>query len=73
MMHRILDLPEQGGLGLRRCQWQTTTLNEPSQKAALRLGYKHEGIWRAAKCLVPPKIGRGGTSTVQRTGDGSIM
>lgn len=61
MMHRILDLPEQGGLGLRRCQWHTTTLNEPSKVAALRLGYKYEGVWRAQKALVPGKVGRGGT------------
>lgn len=57
-MHRILDLPEQGGLGLRRCQWHTTTLNIPSQNAALRLGYKFEGIWRAQKALAPGKVGR---------------
>jgi RimJ/RimL family protein N-acetyltransferase len=56
-MHRILDLPSQGGLGLRRCQWHTTTLNEPSQKAALRLGFKYEGTIRAQKVLAPGKIG----------------
>ena len=61
-MHRILDLPEQGGLGLRRCQWHTTTLNEPSKKAALRLGYTFEGVMRAQKALVPGKVGRAGES-----------
>jgi len=60
MMHRILDLPEEGGLGLRRCQWQTTTMNKPSQNAALRLGYKPEGVWRAAMVLPPGKVGARG-------------
>jgi hypothetical protein len=62
MMHRILDLPSEGGLGLRRCQWHTTSMNEPSKKAALRLGYKHEGVWRAVMALPPGKVGVKGTS-----------
>jgi len=57
MMHRILDLPSEGGLGLRRCQWHTTSMNEPSKKAALRLGYKPEGVWRAVMALPPGKVG----------------
>ena len=56
-MHRILDLPERGGLGLRRCQWHTSVLNEASKGAALRLGYRHEGITRAQRVLHPSKIG----------------
>lgn len=56
-MHRILDLPEQGGLGLRRCQWHTNVLNDASKRAALRLGYSHEGITRAQRVLHPSKIG----------------
>ena len=61
-MHRILDLPAEGGLGLRRCQWHTTSMNEPSKIAALRLGYKHEGVWRAVMALPPGKVGVKGTS-----------
>lgn len=57
VMHRILDMPAQGGLGLRRCQWTTTTLNIPSQNAARRLGYTHEGVLRAIKVLAPGKVG----------------
>ena len=56
-MHRILDTPEQGGLGLRRCQWKTNSLNIPSQNAATRLGYTPEGVTRAALVLDPGKEG----------------
>lgn len=64
MMHQILDLPAEGGLGLRRCQWHTTSLNVPSQKAALRLGYKYEGTIRAQKVLPPGKIGARGKAFI---------
>jgi len=57
VMHRILDLPKDGGMGLRRCQWTTTTLNEASQNAARRLGYKPEGVLRAFKVLPEGKEG----------------
>lgn len=33
-------------LGYRRCEWKCNTLNEPSKKAALRFGFKFEGIFR---------------------------
>jgi RimJ/RimL family protein N-acetyltransferase len=56
-MHRILDPESLGGLGLRRCQWYTTTLNEASQRASLRLGYTYEGTQRAAKVLPLGKEG----------------
>lgn len=57
IMHRVLDMPDQGGLGLRRCQWLTTSLNEKSQKAAARLGFKFEGVLRAYIVLPPGKEG----------------
>lgn len=56
-MHRILDSPALGGLGLRRCQWFTTTLNNPSMNAALRLGFEFEGIIRSHRVLPPSKEG----------------
>jgi RimJ/RimL family protein N-acetyltransferase len=63
-LHRFFDLPAQGGLGLRRVQWITTTLNQASQNAAKRLGFKEEGIVRAAKVLPVGKKGvRGGYSS----------
>ncbi|OCF37015.1 hypothetical protein I317_02662 [Kwoniella heveanensis CBS 569] len=57
LMHRIFDHPSQGGLGLRRCQWITTTLNLPSQNAAKRLGYTYEGVLRCMRVLPPGKEG----------------
>ena len=33
-------------LGYRRCEWKCNTLNEPSRRAALRLGFTFEGIFR---------------------------
>lgn len=47
LMHRILDSVEQGGLGLRRCQWKANSLNKKSGAAAERLGFVHEGIIKA--------------------------
>jgi RimJ/RimL family protein N-acetyltransferase len=46
-MHRILDSVEDGGLGLRRCQWRANSLNKRSLASALRLGYVNEGTIRA--------------------------
>ncbi|ORY25657.1 acyl-CoA N-acyltransferase [Naematelia encephala] len=67
VMHRALDMPEQGGLGLRRCQWTTTTLNTKSQAAALRLGFKYEGVLRAQWVIPAGKEGaRPGRQGVQK-------
>ena len=35
-------------LGYRRYEWKCDTLNEPSRRAALRLGFTFEGIFRQA-------------------------
>ena len=35
-------------LGYRRYEWKCDALNEPSNKAALRLGFTFEGKWRQA-------------------------
>ncbi|WVW84805.1 hypothetical protein I302_106840 [Kwoniella bestiolae CBS 10118] len=72
VMHRILDHPSQGGLGLRRCQWITTTLNVASQNAAKRLGYTHEGVLRCMRVLPPGKEGaREGRQDVRQS-DGQV-
>ncbi|KAI0016182.1 putative acetyltransferase, GNAT family [Xylariomycetidae sp. FL0641] len=34
------------GLGYRRCEWKCNALNAPSRRAALRLGFAFEGIFR---------------------------
>jgi hypothetical protein len=57
VIHYAMDLPSQGGLGLRRCQWTTTTLNLASQNAAKRLGFQYEGVLRAMWVLPPGKEG----------------
>ncbi|CEL53631.1 hypothetical protein RSOLAG1IB_06486 [Rhizoctonia solani AG-1 IB] len=46
LMKYALDRPSEGGLGLRRLQWQAHASNLPSPKAAERLGFKLEGIIR---------------------------
>ena len=43
MMRRAFD-----ELGYRRCEWKCDTLNEPSRRAAERLGFTFEGIFRKA-------------------------
>ncbi|KAG8721202.1 hypothetical protein FRC08_015115 [Ceratobasidium sp. 394] len=46
MMQYALDLPKDGGLGVRRCQWQAHASNQASVRAGMRLGFKMEGIIR---------------------------
>jgi RimJ/RimL family protein N-acetyltransferase len=43
MMRRVFD-----ELGYRRYEWKCDSLNAPSRAAALRLGFKFEGIFRQA-------------------------
>lgn len=51
LLHYTLDLPERGGLGLRRMQWIADERNEPSVNAAKRLGYSFEGVARWDRVL----------------------
>lgn len=46
LLQYCLELPKNGGLGLRRVQWQANAQNATSIKAALRLGFLHEGVKR---------------------------
>jgi len=43
MMRRVFE-----ELGYRRYEWKCDSLNVPSRKAALRLGFKYEGTFRQA-------------------------
>lgn len=43
MMRRVFD-----ELGYRRYEWKCDALNAPSRRAALRLGFRFEGIFRQA-------------------------
>ncbi|WWC86175.1 uncharacterized protein L201_001048 [Kwoniella dendrophila CBS 6074] len=57
IIHRILDMPSEGGLGCRRCQWFTTTMNEKSKAASLRLGFTQDGVLRTHRVLPKGKQG----------------
>jgi len=43
LMHRVFD-----ELGYRRYEWKCDSLNAPSRGAALRLGFRYEGLFRQA-------------------------
>jgi RimJ/RimL family protein N-acetyltransferase len=43
MLRRAFD-----ELGYRRCEWKCDSLNEPSRRAAARLGFTCEGVFRQA-------------------------
>ena len=43
MMKNVFD-----DLGYRRYEWKCDNLNSKSKKAALRLGFKYEGLFRQA-------------------------
>jgi RimJ/RimL family protein N-acetyltransferase len=46
LLRYTLDLPSEGGLGLRRIVWKASPHNLPSIKAAERLGFKRECVAR---------------------------
>ncbi|KAK7047312.1 hypothetical protein VNI00_006543 [Paramarasmius palmivorus] len=46
LMRYALDLPDQGGLGLRRLQWYANVVNEGSVKLAEKMGFVKEGVMR---------------------------
>ena len=70
LLHYALDLPEQGGLGLRRVQWVANSLNQPSLQAAERLGFKAEGIFRWHRVIPSSKASEtNSNSKAVRNGD----
>jgi RimJ/RimL family protein N-acetyltransferase len=46
MMRRVFD-----ELGYRRYEWKCNSLNAPSRSAALRLGFRYEGLFRQAQIV----------------------
>ena len=46
MMRYTLNLPSEGGLGLRRLQWRTVAANGPSMGLSRKMGFESEGITR---------------------------
>lgn len=67
LMH-ALEVPSNGGLGLRRVQWQANAENAPSRRAAERMGFKMEGIIRWQR-MIPGAVGGFYASAKDREGD----
>ncbi|KAF5369642.1 hypothetical protein D9615_010249 [Tricholomella constricta] len=68
LLHYTLDLPSEGGLGLRRVVWKASPLNAASVKAAERMGFTKEGVLRWHRVL-PEGKSMGGNGRERRTGD----
>ncbi|THU89455.1 acyl-CoA N-acyltransferase [Dendrothele bispora CBS 962.96] len=68
LMHHALNLPEKGGWGLRRVQWQANTMNVNSIKLAERMGFQREATLRWAKVL-PTEKAIGSNGHPERRGD----
>jgi len=69
LLQYCLEVPEHGGLGLRRVQWQTNANNDASVKAALRMGFQHEGVKRWDR-VIPASVGKPNTvEKLPREGD----
>lgn len=69
LLQYCLELPENGGLGLRRVQWQANVQNEASVKAALRMGFQREGVKRWER-IIPASVGKPNTvEKLPREGD----
>lgn len=70
LLHYCLDSIEDGGLGLRRVQWQPNASNLASVNAAKRLGFHLEGIIRWQQVLPVGKMGREGAGLPRGGWDG---
>ena len=69
LLQYCLEVPENGGLGLRRVQWQANVQNGASVKAGLRMGFIHEGVKRWER-IVPAAEGKPNTTErLPREGD----
>ena len=69
LLQFCLELPENGGLGLRRVEWQADAQNAASIKASLRMGFQHEGVKRWHR-IVPASNGKPNTAErLPREGD----
>lgn len=63
-----LDMPEDGGLGLRRVVWQASAANIASVRTAKRMGFQQEGILRWHRAW-PTSKARGANGIRVRNGD----
>lgn len=60
LLHACLDSVQDGGLGLRRVQWQANASNTASVSAAERMGFTLEGVIRWQQVLSVDKKGSEG-------------
>lgn len=67
LLRYTLNLPAAGGLGLRRVVWMASQINEPSIRAAERMGFKREAVLRWAVVLPEGKVQ--GNGRERRKGD----
>ncbi|KAJ3997349.1 acyl-CoA N-acyltransferase [Lentinula boryana] len=68
LMRYALNLPAEGGLGLRRVQWSANVKNEGSIGLARKMGMRIEGVKRWARVLEVEKA-EGGNGIATRKGD----
>ncbi|THU87746.1 acyl-CoA N-acyltransferase [Dendrothele bispora CBS 962.96] len=68
LMHHAFNLPEKGGWGLRRVQWQANMINTNSVRLAERMGFQREATLRWARVL-PPEKAIGSNGRPERRGD----
>ncbi|KAI0067608.1 acyl-CoA N-acyltransferase [Artomyces pyxidatus] len=78
LLRYCLELPTASppGLGLRRVQWTANVRNEPSVKAAQRMGFKMEGVMKWTIVLSEEKEGykaREGDPLIAKPGRDSAM
>ncbi|KZV67513.1 acyl-CoA N-acyltransferase [Peniophora sp. CONT] len=60
LLRYCLEVPANGGLGLRRVEWTANALNAASVNAAVRMGFKHEATLRWSSILIDKeKVGDG--------------
>jgi len=57
LLRWTLDAPSNGGLGMRRVQWQANVLNIPSAKVAENIGFRLEGTTRWQRIIQEGKPG----------------
>ncbi|KAF5392311.1 hypothetical protein D9757_001610 [Collybiopsis confluens] len=68
LLRHALNLPSEGGLGLRRVQWSANVKNTGSVGLAKKIGMRLEGVKRWARVLEPGKED-GGNGISARKGD----
>jgi RimJ/RimL family protein N-acetyltransferase len=68
LLRWTLEVPAEGGLGLRRVAWRANVHNARSVRAAERLGFRREGVFRWDTVLPAEKI-EGGNRGGIRAGD----